>query len=98
MKIKHFNQTRDFLWDNRKKFLYGSSERCQFDFPDYAGMPRKLSNKLSVDDVDAIQQAIASLGKNWNKSSFSEELMRSLLSFGCLDAKELVFLINKFYW
>ena len=40
-----------WLWINRKDL----SKQDYFDFPDYCGMPKHLSNKLSSQTVDRIQ-------------------------------------------
>ena len=62
---KHFDEIINFLWANRKRLL-AEIEKSEFhdsifDEPDYCGLPKKLSNKLSTDFVDAIQQAIYTL-------------------------------------
>lgn len=50
---KWFIEATDYLWDqhHQKKL----TEDTIFDFPDYADMPAKISNKLSGDFVDVIQ-------------------------------------------
>jgi hypothetical protein len=35
-----------------------------FDFPDYAGLPKSVSNKLSTDEVDFLQTEIESRRKS----------------------------------
>jgi hypothetical protein len=52
---------------NLKKYCYATSQEINedpdlanvdFDFPDYGGLPEKISGKLTTDQVDAIQDLI----------------------------------------
>lgn len=51
-KADHLFQVAVWLFENRED-LYNMS--IEFDYPDYAGMPKKLSKKLTGDIVDNIQ-------------------------------------------
>jgi hypothetical protein len=84
MKLKNFNFIRDFLWTNKES---------EFDYPHYAGLPKKWVNKLSCEDVDAIQQTLCC---GWHtKKAFSEELMYSFTKLGCIDSIELLKIAEK---
>jgi len=60
----HADEVIDFLWKNRKKILDEKLYPDGFEFPDYGGLPKKTSNKLSGDFVDAIQAAFYELREN----------------------------------
>lgn len=48
-----FVEAANWLWENRKAI-----KAYDFDYPDYGGMPKLLSKKLSSDFVDAIQDIV----------------------------------------
>lgn len=47
----------DFIWKNRKKYqkLMDEDLDGSFDYPDYGGLPKKISYTLSPEAVDALQ-------------------------------------------
>ena len=65
---RHFDEITDFLWKNRKRII---DER--FDYTDYGGLPKRLSDKLSSDFVEAAQEAFDGLasGRIKTKEQFS---------------------------
>ena len=69
MKITIFTKIVDHLWNLSPQWndaIYNEATRLLgvypyiFDYPDYSGLPRSISNRLSPDAVDAIQWALAS--------------------------------------
>ena len=53
------------IWDKKADYLFQvavwlfenkNNKHEYFDYPDYAGMPKKLSKKLSSYDTDCIQE------------------------------------------
>jgi hypothetical protein len=44
-------------WHSAKRWLvmHGNNGYSDFDYPDYAGMPKSISAKLTPDEVDVIQ-------------------------------------------
>lgn len=54
----HFDEIVELLWFNRKAIL---ADDNGFDSPNYGGLPARLSDKLSTDFVDAIQEAFDSM-------------------------------------
>jgi hypothetical protein len=57
---KTFNVVVDCLYPIRRSFYTETGKL--FDFPDYGGLPKKVSNKLSPEAVDAMQQVLAGIG------------------------------------
>ena len=76
------------IWKNRKSKKY-----YVFDYPDYNGLPKKLSNTLSSEAVDVIQDMWSEItgldiyGKKYSgefksKKEFFALFSRGLKSFG----------------
>jgi hypothetical protein len=59
---------------NYRKHPEWLAENFYFDYPEYGGMPRKLSSRLTSDAVDAIQEAWPSGCKAWNGAKFRSAL------------------------
>lgn len=47
------------LWEHRKDIIASDFE---FNYPDYAGLPKRISNRLSGDVVDTIQETLKTYG------------------------------------
>jgi hypothetical protein len=75
---KTFNHIIDHMFPKRKQYwgLYGDV----FDYPDYAGLPSKISYKLSSEAVDAMQFVIDHPYKN--KREFARAYKRRLIELG----------------
>lgn len=54
---KRFKNAIAWLGRNRKKLikLLAIAEDDSFDYPDYVGMPARISHRLTSDEVDLIQ-------------------------------------------
>ena len=50
---KWFEYSVDYLWNNRKEI---TKQFEYFDYPDYAGIKKSISNRLYGDSVDVIQK------------------------------------------
>lgn len=79
---KWFSESVEFLWKNRKdlaeKYTHKNEPDYEmFDYPDYAGMPKKLSRRLSGDFVDVVQSVWSDLlDDNFKtKNKFIKELL-----------------------
>lgn len=74
----------DHFWAQRNKIL---DEDFEIDYPDYGGLPRRISGKLSVDLVDAIQYELKQcLWNTHSKKEFAVQLM-DVLSRGLIKVK-----------
>lgn len=51
--IKYFEDIVDAIWDKREVM---KNEDFYFDYPDYAGISKRIAGKLSSDVVDIIQE------------------------------------------
>lgn len=47
----------DHAWDWHKRYVKANGEMGTFDYPEYGDLPKKISNRLSPEVVDAIQYA-----------------------------------------
>lgn len=59
----------DYIWDNRKSII--KKYDC-FDYPDYCGLPKRISKNLSSDFVDYMQSDV--LVSVWNRDEEELEL------------------------
>jgi hypothetical protein len=83
---KTFNRIIDHIFPKRKEYwgLYGD----MFDYPDYAGLPKKISNTLSPEAVDAMQEV---LGEHFTKRrDFARAYRATLIDLGERGAKNIV--------
>ena len=94
--VKKFKTIVDFVWKRRKNYLRGCFEdneedwtRCLdepyfFDFPEYGGLPNKISKTLSSEFVDAMQYVWEDMSKN-NLYSLQPQNLRSfdIVRFFC---------------
>lgn len=78
-----------YLWDNRQQIV---ENYTVFDYPDYGGLPKELSDGLSPDTVDAIQQEIFPSGNYFSSPAlilgtytFAETLYK-LLKFDIMNS------------
>lgn len=67
----------DFLWSNRKNLLNEYNE-WEFDYPNYGGLPKKISNKLSGEAVDRIQNLFQFPDRLNTKAKFRSEMRDAL--------------------
>lgn len=76
-----------YFWKNKKTILerakelaveFGGYEKYEldFDYPDYGGLPKSISNKLSSDVVDLIQEQLIDwlVGSRTEKSFYQTAL------------------------
>lgn len=64
--IKLFEQLVDELWKTRDQWQIkdGFVGEIDFDYPDYGGIPKRLSNRLSSEIVDQIHvDSIETIGR-----------------------------------
>ena len=61
MKRYFFDSVFDFLWSNKYFYNRFDSVNLHFDFPDYLGLPKGISNRLSSEFVDAIQSSLSTI-------------------------------------
>lgn len=93
---KTFTKAVDYLWNNRKelkKKFYNKDEPKPweyqvFDYPDYYGMPKRISNKLDGDFVDALQRNTYLLLKGEFKTK--KEFIKELLEAGCWNPMSVI--------
>lgn len=72
---KNLQQAVDWLWNNRKQLKKQMDEiGIDFDFPDYAGMPKRIHNKLTPRQVDLIQDFAGELLTIKTKKEFESLL------------------------
>ena len=64
----------DYLFNARRKLIYVDGG-VDFDYPDYGGLPKKISNRLSSDVVDRIQSNLEEIAQSRTKKSFEAELV-----------------------
>ena len=69
------NKALKWLNANAHKHPEWLDETFVFDYPDYAGLPRSI-NKLSCDEVDAIQNCWPRGVKKWDGRRFRTEVSR----------------------
>ena len=81
MKKSIFNAVVNHLWDHR----YYYNVYSEFDFPFYAGIPKKYSRYLSTEAVDAIQSLWTNIIEKdlyTSKRTFAEDLRFELEYLG----------------
>lgn len=81
MKKSIFNAVVNHLWDHR----YYYNNASEFDYPWYAGIPKKYSRYLSHESVDAIQslwEKIIEKDFYTSKRTFVEDLRFELEYLG----------------
>jgi len=76
---KTFLRIVDHIFPIRKKFLEDFDE--VFDYPDYGGLPKKISNSLSPEAVDAMQYILDGC-KFSSKRDFARAYRNRLLEIG----------------
>lgn len=82
MKKQTFNEVTKFLFDHRYFYKNFDDYCLQFDYPDYLGLPKKLSNLLSPETVDAIQNIINELIQSQTLTEYRKELTKELKRLG----------------
>lgn len=74
-----FSEMVDVLWDNRAELTYPPENQDDpdntFDYPNYGGLPKRISNKLQSDTVDMIQENQDWLFKCRTKKEFTRHLV-----------------------
>jgi len=75
--LKLFKQLIDHLWKNRELLF---NKNFLFDYPDYAGLPKQVSQKLTSTVVDVIQEIFyyQNQTKFIKKSQLEQALKRAL--------------------
>jgi hypothetical protein len=56
---KTFIEIVNHVYPTRNKYAFAGGDE-QWDFPDYGGLPKRISNTLSSEAVDAMQDIIQS--------------------------------------
>jgi hypothetical protein len=56
-RVKLFEEMSELLWKNRSK-LEVEEDYIDFGYPDYGGLPKRITRKLSSSAVDQIQWAV----------------------------------------
>jgi hypothetical protein len=77
-----FQTLIDFIFPIREKYCNtaGNEQQENWDFPNYGGLPKTISNTLSSEAVDAMQEIIQ---ENWtNKLDFSKAYKKALQNLG----------------
>lgn len=71
--LRHF-------WDNKKEIIRKAEEdHWYLEYPDYLGLPKKISRQLSSDLVDALQAQLTDcLSENRTFKSFVKDLSETL--------------------
>jgi hypothetical protein len=79
---KTFKAIVDHLFPIRKEFFAQrpSGGSRDFDYPDYGGLPKRISNRLSSEAVDALQSILDM--KFLNKRDFAKTYKQSLKDLG----------------
>jgi len=83
-----FVEMINFLWDERESIQ--NREDQSFDYPDYYGLPKKISSKLGSEDVDKIQDYRHELFdyKSFkNKKQFVKKFTERILNSNCIQIK-----------
>lgn len=70
--VKHEKEALKWLWDHRK------NRKEYFDYPDYGGLPFRLSNKLTSEFVDYIQDLWYTKHKSYK--AFEKEILSYYVS------------------
>lgn len=71
--IKEFTSANEAIdWLNKNKYII-TKEYYEFDYPDYGGLPKKISNRLTSEAVDYIQEWTY----DWNWTNEKEELKKN---------------------
>jgi hypothetical protein len=75
--LKLFKQLVDHLWKNRELLF---NKNFLFDYPDYAGLPKQISQKLTTIAIDIIQEIFyyQNQAKFTQKSQLEKALKRAL--------------------
>ena len=75
--IPWFELLIDALWKNKSQMMKNEN----FDFPDYGGLPKNISNKLTSEHVDFLQEHLINLlSSHKTKKQFAKELAEKLTS------------------
>jgi hypothetical protein len=78
----------EYFWTNKTRILSEEADEVwQFDYPDYGGLPKKISNQFTSAFVDIIQsELIWALQRHKNKKAFAKNLLDTI-SNGVLVVK-----------
>lgn len=78
--VSWFEPLVEHLWGMRAQVLCKEEDQeFNFDYPDYGGLPKKISNKLSSEIVDVIQDELLSWHENnTTKKQFMREVAAHL--------------------
>ena len=80
---KKFDHMVDWLWKNRshviEKYDWGKDFdkgfiEIEFDYPDYCGLPKKISYNLTGDFVDIVQECITEMIQSKTKLKMKKTL------------------------
>jgi hypothetical protein len=67
----------DALWKNKSQMMKDRS----FDYPDYGGLPKDVSDQLTSEHVDFLQENVIDiLGSYRTKKQFAKRLVEDLTS------------------
>lgn len=82
MKKQLFKEVTKFLFDHQYFYKNFDSYCLHFDFPDYFSLPKKLSNSLSCEAVDAIQNTVIELTCCDTLTEYRKEVIKELKRLG----------------
>lgn len=76
---KTFDYVVNHIWKIRVQF---DAPNFYFDYPNYVGLPKRYSSRLSSEFVDAIQDCTFHLGDFTRKRSWARYLRQRLFDLG----------------
>lgn len=68
----------DFFWENRKKLKARADAGETIDYPEYFGLPKKISGQFSSNHVDLLQEHLSTAFSCGTKNSFSKYIVELL--------------------
>lgn len=77
--VKLFEEMVEILWKNRNAELRDETYGYNFDYPDYGGLPKRISNRLSGEAVDRIQDELCFPDDLFKSKAVFKRKMRELL-------------------
>lgn len=87
---KTLKKAVEFLSRNRTKILKEHSLKneesyCFFEYPDYLGLPKTISSRLSTDEVDWLQEEWLRSTKEWNQKYLDDECLECRTRSNCSE-------------
>ena len=78
--VQIFEDMIEFLWSNRENLKADKIDgHYYFDYPNYGGLPKRISNKLSSEVVDRMQELLYDLDYLFQNKLRFRKLMRESL-------------------